>query len=328
MSLEKVQLITLVTVPESISLLFMNWQNLVPINPLVISHRGPSVSELINRQLDYAVAAKTQHTWIKIVGWCHVTVQVCPGRSLPGIVCPGVVSFYSLFKESSCRAAHDNSLQEGLWLLCIVSIFWTRELIRWFLTFSAWADPLGNIALVSEASDHWQIRAPGLQAGQTLNFSPCLQILPGELLYAGIKTGSAWRVRFGSLLRNGFPQRPQPSASELNRQRAGLFLQPHGLSGALFSHTWAFGVSDTLACPSCCFFSSVLGMTDSCCHTSACCSSWSVLVALEGARRERSSAKARRDASPILVACSVGTLCVTHLKRRDISLWERAASGG
>lgn len=223
MSLEKVQLITLVTVPESISLLFMNWQNLVPINPLVISHRGPSVSELINRQLDYAVAAKTQHTWIKIVGWCHVTVQVCPGRSLPGIVCPGVVSFYSLFKESSCRAAHDNSLQEGLWLLCIVSIFWTRELIRWFLTFSAWADPLGNVALVSEASDHWQIRAPGLQAGQTLNFSLCLQILPGELLYAGIKTGSAWRVRFGSLLQNGFPQRPQPSASELNRQRAGLF---------------------------------------------------------------------------------------------------------
>lgn len=108
--------------PESISLLFTNWQMLVPINPLVISCGGLGLSKLTDRQLDYAVAAKTQHTWIKIVGWCHVTVRACLGRSLPGIVCPGVVSFYSLFKESSCWAAHDNSLQEGLWLLCIVSI--------------------------------------------------------------------------------------------------------------------------------------------------------------------------------------------------------------
>jgi len=52
------------------------------------------------------------------------------------------------------------------------------------------------------------------------------------------------------------------------------------------------------------------------------------LVALEGARRERSSAKAWRDGSPILVACSVGTFYITHPKRREIGLWERAASEG
>lgn len=102
---------------------FMNWQPLVPIKPLVISRRGPGASELIDRQLGRAVPVKTSRTWIKIVGWCHVTVWVCPGRPVPGIVCIGVVSFYSLFKESSCRAAHDNSLQEGLWRLCAVSVF-------------------------------------------------------------------------------------------------------------------------------------------------------------------------------------------------------------
>lgn len=31
-----------------------------------------------------------------------------------------------------------------------------------------------------------------------------------------------------------------------------FFLQPHDLPGALFFHTWAFGVGDTLPCPSCC----------------------------------------------------------------------------
>lgn len=40
----------------------MNWQKLIPSNPLVISCGEPGVSELIDRQLDYAVAAKTQHT--------------------------------------------------------------------------------------------------------------------------------------------------------------------------------------------------------------------------------------------------------------------------
>jgi len=40
----------------------MNWQKLVLVNPLVISCGGPGVSELVERQLDYAVAVKTQHT--------------------------------------------------------------------------------------------------------------------------------------------------------------------------------------------------------------------------------------------------------------------------
>lgn len=48
--------------PESISLLFMNWQELDPMNPLVISCGGPGSPELMDSQLGSPVTPKTQHT--------------------------------------------------------------------------------------------------------------------------------------------------------------------------------------------------------------------------------------------------------------------------
>lgn len=89
--------------PEGISLLFMNWQELDPMNPSV-SCGGLGVLELMDSQLGSPVTPKTQHTWIKIVGWCHVVVPVRLGR------CCQELSVQGWFPFTACWKSHHAKL--------------------------------------------------------------------------------------------------------------------------------------------------------------------------------------------------------------------------
>lgn len=160
-----------------------------------------------------------------------------------------------------------------------------------------------------------------LQAGQTLNFSLCPHRRAGQFLPAGIKAGSAWRARVSSLLQGSSPQRPQPGTSEPSCWQAGLLLQPRCLSGALFSHTWAFDVSSTSPCPPCCSFCSNPGHERQLPPHECMLQLMKRFGSFRGSkkRKERCKVLERRHSDPQ----GLSGKDPLHLERMDTALWER-----
>lgn len=154
-----------------------------------------------------------------------------------------------------------------------------------------------------------------------MNFSLCPHRRAGQLLYAGIKAGSAWRATVGSLLQGSSPRRPQPGTSQLNCWPAGLLLQPHCLSGALFSHNWAFGVSNTSPCPLCCSFFSSPGHERQLPPHKCMLQLMKRFGSFRGSkkRKERCKVLERRHSDPHGLSGKDSL----HLERRDVALWER-----